>query len=134
MYRNGGGFWNDYKQWSQELRVNGNLGEIADYQTGLYYLKVHNVADYRRGWGNDAGAWFATTAQYNRLDRAANPDGSVSGGRLLLAELARPPADVLHNSPAGVQNIENESVAAFGQVNWHIADAFTVTSGVRFTP
>jgi hypothetical protein len=27
---------------------------------------VHNVADYRRAWGNDAGAWFATTAQYNR--------------------------------------------------------------------
>ena len=31
-------------------------------------MKVHNVADYRREWGNDAGAWFASAAQYNRLD------------------------------------------------------------------
>ena len=62
------------RQWHAAAR-------LADYQTGLYYLKVHNVADYRRDWGNDAGAWFATTAQYNRLDRAVNPDGSVSGGR-----------------------------------------------------
>ncbi len=33
------------------------------------------------------------------------------------------------NSPAGVQDIQNESLAAFGQVNWHIADAVTVTTG-----
>ena len=51
VYRNSGGFWNDYKQWSQELRVNGASGDYADYQTGLYYLKVHNVADYRRALG-----------------------------------------------------------------------------------
>ena len=37
------------------------------------------------------------------------------------------------NSPAGVQDIQNESLAAFGQVNWKIADAVTVTTGVRFT-
>ena len=105
---------------------------LADYQTGLYYLKVHNVADYRRDWGNDAGAWFATTAQYNRLDRAVNLDGSVSGGRALLQNsLDR--LLMSFNSPAGVQDIQNESIAAFGQVNWHIADAFTVTTGVRFT-
>ena len=132
VYRNAGGFWNDFKQWSQEFRVNGGLGELADYQAGLYYLKVHNNADYRRGWGNDAGAWFATTAQYNRLDRAVNADGSVSGGRELLTNsLDR--LLMSFNSPAGVQDIRNESVAAFGQVNWHIADAFVLTTGVRFT-
>jgi iron complex outermembrane receptor protein len=132
VYRNAGGFWNDYKQWSQELRLSGTLGELADYQTGLYYLKVHNVADYRRAWGNDAGAWFATTAQYNRLDVPVNADGSVSGGRYLLQNsLDR--LIMSFNSPAGVQDIQNESAAVFGQLNWHIADAFTVTTGVRFT-
>ncbi len=132
VYKNGGGFWNDYKQWSQELRLSGTLGELADYQTGLYYFKVHNVADYRRSWGSDAGAWFATTAQYDRLDRATNIDGSLSGGRLLLINsLDR--VLMSFNSPAGVQDIQNESTAAFGQLNWHIADAFTVTTGVRFT-
>jgi outer membrane receptor protein involved in Fe transport len=132
VYRNAGGFWNDYKQWSQELRASGSLGELADYQTGLYYFKVHNVADYRRAWGNDAGAWFATTAQYNLLDRAENPDGSVSGGRTLLQNsLDR--VIMSFNSPAGVQDIQNESSAVFGQINWHLAEALTLTTGVRFT-
>ena len=132
VYRNAGGFWNDYKQWSQELRASGTIGELADYQTGLFYFKVHNVADYRRAWGNDAGAWFATTAQYNLLDRAVNTDGSVSGGRTLLQNsLDR--VIMSFNSPAGVQDIQNESSAIFGQVNWHVADAVTVTTGVRLT-
>src|SRR6185503_15681586 len=132
VYRNAGGFWNDFKQWSQEIRANGSIGDGLDYQAGLYWLKVHNTADYRRAWGNDAGAWFATTAQYNRLDLAVNLDGSVSGGRLLLQNsLDR--LVMSFNSPAGVQDIHNESLAAFGQVNWHIADAFTLTTGVRFT-
>jgi iron complex outermembrane recepter protein len=132
VYRNAGGFWNDYKQWSQELRASGTLGSLADYQTGLFYFKVHNVADYRRAWGNDAGAWFATTAQYDLLDRVVNPDGSVSGGRTLLQNsLDR--VIMSFNSPAGVQDIQNESSAVFGQINWHIADAITVTTGVRFT-
>ena len=132
VYRNAGGFWNDYKQWSQELRLSGTLGELADYQTGLYCFKVHNVADYRRAWGNDAGAWFATTPQYNVLDRVRNPDGSVSGGRALL-ENSLDRMVMSFNSPAGVQDIQNESSAVFGQLNWHVADAFTVTTGVRFT-
>src|SRR6187455_2811098 len=132
VYRNSGGFWNDYKPWSPQLRASGTLGELADYQARLYGLKVHNVADYRRGWGNDAGAWFATTAQYNRLDRAVNADGSVSGGRSLL-ENSLDRLLMSFNSPAGVQDIQNESYAAFGQVNWHVADDFTITTGVRFT-
>jgi outer membrane receptor protein involved in Fe transport len=132
VYRNSGGFWNDYKQWSQELRFSGTLGALADYQTGLYYLKVHNVADYRRAWGSDAGAWFATPAQYTLLDRAVNPDGSVSGGRTLL-ENSLDRVIMSFNSPAGVQDIHNESSAIFGQLNWHLADALTLTTGVRFT-
>ena len=125
VYRNAGGFWNDYKQWTQEFRVNGNIGEHGNYQTGLYYMKVHNVADYRREWANDAGAWFASVAQYNRLDANA-------AGRYLLSN-SLDGLLMSFNSPAGVQDIQNESLAAFGQVNWKIADAFTVTTGLRFT-
>ncbi len=125
VYRNAGGFWNDYKQWTQEFRVNGNIGENSNYQTGVYYMKVHNVADYRREWANDAGAWFASVAQYNRLDANA-------AGRYLLSN-SLDGLLMSFNSPAGVQDIQNESLAAFGQVNWKIADAFTITTGLRFT-
>jgi outer membrane receptor protein involved in Fe transport len=125
VYRNAGGFWNDYKQFSQELRLSSQLGGFADYQTGLYFIKVHNTADYRRQWANDAGAWFATTAQYNRLDTDGN-------GRYLMQN-SLDGLLMSFNSPAGTQDIRNKSAAAFGQVNWHFSEAFTLTTGLRLT-
>jgi len=125
VYRNAGGFWNDYRQVSQELRLSSALGDSLDYQTGLYFINVHNSAEYRREWGNDAGAWFASNAQYGRLDVNSN-------GRYLMQN-ALDGLKMAYNSPAGSQTIENRSYAAFGQVNWHVDDALTVTLGARAT-
>lgn len=132
VYRNSGGFWNDYDQVSQEFRASYDTGGLVDFQTGLYFINVENVADYRRSWGTDAGAWFASNAQYGRLDLAVNPDGSTSGGRYLLRNSLAGVA-MSFNSPAGLQKIENKSEALFGQANWNLTDAFTLTTGVRFT-
>ena len=125
VYRNAGGFWNDYKQVSQELRLSSTLGEKLDYQTGLYFLKVDNSAEYRREWGNDAGAWFASAAQYGRLDVDNN-------GRYLM-QSSLDQLKMAFNSPAGLQVIDNKSYAVFGQVNWHVANDLTVTLGARAT-
>ncbi len=123
--RNSGGFWNDYRQISQELRLSSKQGGLVDYQTGLYFINVHNSNDYRRSWGNDAGAWFASTAQYNRLDT----DGA--GRNLMQNSLDR--LSMSYNSPTGYQAINNKSAAIFGQANWHITEPFTVTTGLRLT-
>ncbi|HEY0687285.1 MAG TPA: TonB-dependent receptor [Steroidobacter sp.] len=132
IHRNSGGFWNDYRQISQELRLSSDTGGLVDYQTGVFLLKVDNSADYRREWGNDAGAWFASPTQYRRLDVAVNPDGSISGGRTLMQN-SLSGLKMSYNSPAGVQDIENKSAAAFAQANWHLPGRFTLTTGVRFT-
>ncbi|MES2605069.1 MAG: TonB-dependent receptor, partial [Pseudomonadota bacterium] len=130
--RNSGGYWNDYRQASQEFRINSEIGDIGDYQAGLYYLRVHNVADFRATDGADAGAWFASNAQYGRLDVAVNPDGSVSGGRYLLRNSA---AGLKRSTSgnAGIQDIMNKSYAAFAQANWFLTDRLTLTTGLRFT-
>ncbi|MDO9596533.1 MAG: TonB-dependent receptor [Azoarcus sp.] len=125
IYRNAGGFWNDYRQISQELRLSSNTGGFVDYQAGLYLMKVDNNVEYRRKWGNDAGAWFATTAQYNRLDA----DGA--GRYLMQNSLDR--LLMAYNSPTGDQTIENKSAAIFGQANWHLSEPLTLTTGIRFT-
>lgn len=125
VYRNSGGFWNDYRQASQELRISSAAGGFVDYQGGLYYIDVHNEADYRRAWGNDAGAWFASNAQYNRLD--ADPAGRL----LMLNSLAN--LATSYNSPVGVQEIRNKSAAVFAQANWHLSEPLTLTTGLRFT-
>ncbi len=125
IYRNSGGFWNDYHQVSQELRISSPVGDFVDYQAGLYFIKVNNSATYQRAWGNDAGAWFASTAQYNTLDTTA-------AGQLLMRDsLAN--VSMAYNAPAGQQTIENKSGAVFAQANWHFTDRLTLTTGARLT-
>lgn len=123
--RNSGGFFNDYKQVSEEIRFSSPVGGFVDYQTGLFFLDVHNDALYQRVWGNDAGAWFANPTQYSSLDANGN------GRYLLQNSLAG--LSMAWNSPAGLQEIRNKSEAAFGQANWHFNDDVTLTTGLRFT-
>jgi outer membrane receptor protein involved in Fe transport len=125
IQRNSGGFFNDYKQVSQEFRLSSQQGGFVDYQAGLFYLDVNNVAEYQRIWGNDAGAWFASNSQYNTLDRDA------AGRYLLINSLSG--LDMAWNSPAGFQDINNESIAAFAQANWNFTEQFVLTTGLRFT-
>ena len=123
--RNSGGFWNDYRQATQELRLTSQPGGAVDYQAGLFLMDVHNQADYRKAWGNDAGAWFANAGQYSRLDADA-------AGRYLLQN-SLDGLQMSFNSPAGFQNIENKSAAIFAQANWHLSEPLTVTTGLRLT-
>lgn len=117
--KNGGGLV-DYKQYSQELRLSSKTGGFVDYQTGLFWLATDIDHSTRAGWGSDAGAWFASTAQYNRLDANA-------GGRALLQDsLSR-----LNREQAN--KYENASTAIFAQANWHLSDPLTLTTGVRLT-
>ncbi len=123
--RNSGGFYNDYKQWSQELRFNSAIGDLVDYQGGLYFLRVVNNALYQKVLGDDAGAYFASNAQYAAL--SANPAG------LYLLRNSLSGLSLAFNSPTGYQRIRNTSEAIFGQANWHVSEPFTITTGVRVT-
>lgn len=125
IQRNAGGYWNDYKQLSQELRLSSPLGGFVDYQAGLYLLRVKNSATYNRVYGNDAGAWFASASQYSTLD-------TNGAGRYLLANsLAN--LKTASRDATGVQDIDNKSGALFAQANWHLSEALTFTTGVRVT-
>jgi outer membrane receptor protein involved in Fe transport len=111
----------DYEQRSQELRVNSQFGELVDYQAGIYLLRTET--DIRRNviLGADAGAWFATPAQYTALDADGN-------GRYLMQNSLD---KVWKNE--NLQRVDNKSAAIFGQANWHFTDDFTLTTGLRFT-
>lgn len=125
VQRNSGGFNNDYKQWSQELRFNSKIGDLVDYQAGLYYLKVLNHSLYQKVFGDDGGAWFASNAQYNTLS------ANAAGLYLLRNSLAG--LSLAYNSPTGLQQINNQSEAVFAQANWHLSEPLTLTTGIRFT-
>jgi outer membrane receptor protein involved in Fe transport len=119
----GSGNLHYYEQLSQELRLSSKIGDLVDYQTGVYYI---NTRMDDRGsltiYGADAGAWYANRSQYDLLDADA-------AGRYLLQN------SIDHLAIIGnpKQQIDNKSAALFGQANWHLTTALTLTTGLRFT-
>jgi len=122
---NNGGFQNYYRQVSQEFRIASQPGGFVDYQAGLYFLKDSNNDYYNKGFGSDAGAFFASSAQYKILNATA------AGQLLMQNSLDR--LTLLYNAPAGYQDIENKDEAIYGEADWHFTDKLTLTSGLRIS-
>jgi len=106
---------NFQRQFSQELRIASNGTNTIDYVAGLYYFW-----QTIRGYGTSAygPAW----ATWN-----LNP-ATTSPARLALANYALDGFVAnSHSDPS------TKSYAAFGQADWHLTDALTVTAGLRYT-
>ncbi|WP_347989055.1 TonB-dependent receptor [Methylomonas sp. AM2-LC] len=126
---NAGGYSNNYHQLSQELRINSKAGGFIDYTAGLFLMQNENQTAFNKSYGSDAGAWFASNAQYTAL---TNPSGATSavinsGNLLLQNSLNNLWLDTNH------QDIQNQSEAIFGQANTHLNDDLTLTTGFRVT-
>ncbi|MGZ5010647.1 MAG: TonB-dependent receptor domain-containing protein [Methylobacter sp.] len=108
------------RQWSQELRFASQEPGILDYQAGLFALHSDANTLSQNLYGNDAGAFYASNAQYNRLNATA-------AGREALRQSLRGVMDTAYLNPV------TNSFAAYGQVNWHLTKAATLTLGLRDT-
>ncbi|WP_052417106.1 TonB-dependent receptor [Cellvibrio mixtus] len=117
----GGGVF--YKQYSQEFSIESDKEGSFDYIAGLFFFQTEDTITSKTGWGSDAGAWFATTAQYNSLERNA---GINRGAGLALLR------DALDNvRKYGATDVETESNAIYGNANWHWHESATFTAGLR---
>lgn len=114
-----GGTLVDAEQLSQELRVSGNLTDSIDFQAGLYLFSIDTETTSRNLYGRDAGAFYASNAQYNTLNTAANLP-------LLRASLE----NVFSTT---YQHPVSDSEALFAQANWQLTDRLTLTGGLRYT-
>lgn len=117
----GGGVF--YKQYSQEFSIESDKEGSFDYIAGLFFFQTEDTITSKTGWGSDSGAWFATTAQYNSLERNA---GVNRGAGLALLR------DSLDNARKyGGTDVETESNAIYGNANWHWHESATFTAGLR---
>lgn len=93
-------------QWTQELRFAGRAGDF-DFVLGAFGFqqKVHTKGVQEQGPA--ASRWLLTGALAS--------DPSVLNG-------LRANNDI---------RLDNTSAALFGQVSWHVADALTITPGIR---
>ena len=112
---------NDFKQWSQELRVVSPLGEI-DYVAGLYFFGT----DYD---------------QTGIVHIGRELDVLAIAGQTLLPDALLPIITLLPNltgpltvdSATSTATPSSFSAAAFGQLRWNITDALAVMLGLRYT-
>ncbi|MDD2800299.1 MAG: TonB-dependent receptor [Methylococcales bacterium] len=116
--KGGGGSIHKFSQISEELKVSSSIGKLVDYQTGVYLMERKMVRGSATGFGSDAGAWFASNAQYGRLNADA------SGQRLMSNSLNG-------LSTQNPYNIDNKTAAIFGEAKWHITEPLTVATGLR---
>lgn len=117
----GGGV--DYKQYSQEFSIESDPGETFDYIAGIIFFQTEDNIVSKTGWGSDAGAWFATTNQYNFLERNAGVNRGA--GKALLHDA------LASGRKRGDTWVETESNAIYGNANWHWHDEATLTAGLR---
>ena len=127
--QNGGGSIHGFSQLSQEFKIASNIGKLVDYQVGTYLLDRKMNLGGATGFGSDAGAWFASSSQYNDLyyGNASQSSGipiSTQGQTLMQNSL---------NSVITQQNsyIDNQTAAGFAEAKWHITDPLTLTTGIR---
>lgn len=114
------GLYVHYRQVSEELSLSSQPGGFIDYKTGLFFIKTRSDANSRTRYGSDSGAYYVTDPQYTTLN------ANASGVELLTNSLNRTYA-------TNTTYTDNTSAAAFGQINWHLSDPLTLTTGLRFT-
>ncbi len=102
-------------QFTQEVRLASPIGPAIDYQIGFYASRSHSYTLSRTLYGDDAGAFYASNAQY-AATTAAQRVAALSGVFALTS-----------------QNPDAGSIAGFGQANWHVDDKTTLTVGLRET-
>ncbi|HSC66964.1 MAG TPA: TonB-dependent receptor [Cellvibrio sp.] len=117
----GGGV--DFKQYSQEFSIESDKNETFDYIGGIIFFQTENNIVSKTGWGSDAGAWFATTGQYNTLERNAGVNRGA--GKALLHDA------LASGRKRGDTWVETESNAIYGNADWHWHEAATLTVGLR---
>jgi iron complex outermembrane receptor protein len=110
-----GGTLVNTEQYSQELRLSGNISPTLDFQAGLYFFRIETDTNSRNLYGKDAGAFYATNDQYRTLSTA-----------------------LLQQSLQNVFSVNNQhpisnSQAVFAQANWKATERATLTAGIRYT-
>jgi outer membrane receptor protein involved in Fe transport len=106
----GAGLQESYDQYSQEFRLTSPLGDSFDYIAGVYFQ----------------------TSEHDYSDQIVVPTNSI----LIPALNARSPGagNLLSGTQASrLAGVDNDVYSAFGQLNWHMTEAFTLQMGGRIT-
>jgi iron complex outermembrane receptor protein len=103
-------YFNEWEQFSQELRITSQFSETFEFVAGLYYWDV----GYEQFWDVGRLTYNLDLIGVNSgqpADFPLNPDSLATNG----------------------QAQDTTSSAAFISADWHISDRWTITGGARYT-
>ncbi len=122
---------NDAEQssFSQELRIANNDGDRFNYVAGIYYFTQDLDSVAFTPSGPFFGTYVSTAFGLNPLIDGVNQISALTGGQLPMAADPFPAG----TGPTDIMNQEHRSWAVFGQADWALSDAWTLTFGLRYT-
>lgn len=133
-----GAFPNDFRSFSQEIRIGSSDGGRFDWLVGAYYYNEKNESDnlvtlgedFRLDRGTVYGLILAgvpsPTREFLALQLGGQSIGTIASALGLPPELRQA---YFFNSSVS----KTESLAGYGTASYKITDALTVSAGVRWT-
>ncbi|WP_313518200.1 TonB-dependent receptor [Pseudomonas sp.] len=114
----------DHRQFSQELRLAGELSERMDFVLGAHYLQQRLDRRSEVAFGEDAAAFFA-----------GDQLGAIGGPpfNLPISDPAQIPAELLDGARQHFDGRQRgRSGALFGQFSWRPLEKIEATLGLRY--
>ncbi len=124
----------EWRQFSQELRLSSPVGEAFDYQVGLFYWNIDSERNFTRDAScqNNNGQLNAAITNHLQLT-LDQPNATQADVDAFIANngITCNANDIV--SATGFMDTEFLNYALFGQGNYHFNDQWSMLFGLRFT-
>ena len=125
--------WNEYEQFSQELRIDGSWDTVT-LTAGLYYWSSEFEQDWVTGggfWASLFGGLMSIPGMWTACQGSNGLDGAFAP---ISCDLGMPSYTPGTNiTQILYEQQDTDSVAAFAQVEWQFVEDWTLTAGLRWT-
>lgn len=122
----------EWRQFSQEIRLASPAGEAFDYQVGLFYWNIDSQRNFTRDAScqNNNGQLDAAIA--NHLGAMGQPNAQADVDQFIADNNITCNANDIV-SATGFMDTEFDNFAVFGQANYRFTDALNLLFGLRYT-
>ena len=123
------------KTFTQELRIASDFSGPVNFLLGGYYFNEKINQTNQIGWGTQARSY--ANILINTVNSLPITTNSIGGLEAQLSPIAgRNLAGLFFGTGQGLDeayHMADESISAFGQVDFHVTDRLTVTGGLNYT-
>ncbi len=136
----------DHQQYSVDLTSTGEFGDLVDYTAGLYYFNEDTGSGPPANRRDDASNLVSLLSALGpignglgRLGAASDPTLPASIRAALLQQAQASATDLatlyrnVRFSAGNELHINTDAYAVYGQLTWHLGDAFRLITGARYS-